>query len=192
MTTLTPPTPDRFRATIPVTQCPATLALTVEIRPCGGRDLALRDVPCDVQNGVLFLHGHLPTQYFGTSLRPATSARGGICSPLPTRTEQPESCRPRDPDLDGLIERGSPIHTRYCGPIESSGGTSMPIGESARQEGSPQEGFHVIARERLETDAFQASRPLAGIVEAAVGFPRSAAANLALLYGGVRRHPMRT
>jgi hypothetical protein len=68
----------------------------------------------------------------------------------------------------------------------------MLIGEGARQEGLPLEYIHVIARERLETDAFQASQPLAGDVDTAVGFPRSAPANLALLYGGVRRHPMRT
>jgi len=68
----------------------------------------------------------------------------------------------------------------------------MPIGEGAQQEGSPLECIQVIGSERLETDAFQASQPLAGIVKAALRFPHSAPANLALLYEGVRRHPMRT
>jgi hypothetical protein len=68
----------------------------------------------------------------------------------------------------------------------------MPIGQGMGREGSPLECFSVVASERPETDVFPSRQPLAGIVEVAFGLPRSALGNLALLYEGVRRQPMRT
>jgi len=63
MTTLTPPTADCVHSTTPVAERPAAIALTAETRLRESGYLALRDVSCEVRDGVLDLHGHLPTYY---------------------------------------------------------------------------------------------------------------------------------
>jgi hypothetical protein len=61
MTPLTPPTTDRLHRTTTDTDGPATIAPTDEGGPRLGRDLALRDVSCDLYDGVHNLHAHPPT-----------------------------------------------------------------------------------------------------------------------------------